>query len=78
MDSAPVYSYRKTELTAPSMAEVEIMDDLILGKRVSEIAIKRDVSAKTVENQIKSVRAKLGARNMHHLTAIWAKMSVEG
>jgi len=70
-------SLSKTRILLPaerkilSAREEDVLDLLSQGFSSKEIALKTNVSFRTVEHRIASIKSKLGARNVTHAVAIW-------
>lgn len=73
---APAHLFSSRAAIGPTPAEVDVMNKLVTGMSIPEIARMRGRSRSTVENQVYAVKEKLGARNLHHLAAIWAVKKV--
>jgi DNA-binding NarL/FixJ family response regulator len=57
--------------------EEDVLDLLAQGLSSKEIALKANVSFRTVEHRIASIKAKLHAKNVTHAVAIWMSRYVE-
>lgn len=68
----------KIPTTKLSPAEREIMAALCDGKYLTTIARDRGTELRTAEHQLVNARRKMGANNMHHACAIWARAECEG
>ena len=68
-------------ITTPSHAtpaQLDIMERLVTGKCIGEIAHARGVSRRTVEIQLQNLRDRFNARNCYHLVAMYCRGEITG